>query len=138
IEPDMGTAFIVGITATVVYFLSGAPIRNFVFIIVLVLVSGLALINLEPYRVARLAAFTSFDASNLEEAPYHTKQILIALGSGGVAGLGFGNSVQKYAYLPESTTDSIFAVYSEEAGFIGGVFLIGLFFIFVTIVLLIS
>jgi cell division protein FtsW len=57
------------------------------------------------------------------------KQILVALGSGGVSGVGFGRSVQKYAYLPENTTDSIFAIYSEEAGFIGSFVLISLFFI---------
>ena len=64
------------------------------------------------------------------ESSYHVKQILIALGSGGLTGVGLGNSLQKYAYLPEGTTDSIFAIIAEELGFVGAVGLI-LFFIFI-------
>ena len=60
-------------------------------------------------------------------ASYHIRQILIALGSGGLFGVGLGQSRQKYEYLPEVTTDSIFAVIAEELGFIGGIILIGVF-----------
>lgn len=127
LEPDMGTAFIIGVTATIVYFLSGAPIRDMILIFLLMVVSIAALINLEPYRVGRLSAFQNFDSQDLSKASYHTKQILIALGSGGIGGVGFGNSIQKYAYLPESTTDSIFAIYAEESGFIGSSILVLLF-----------
>ena len=59
------------------------------------------------------------------------KQILIALGSGGIFGLGIGNSIQKYAYLPENVTDSIFPIIAEEMGFIGSVVLIGVFAILI-------
>src|SRR3972149_4370520 len=129
IEPDLGTAFIIAATATIVYFLSGAPIRDMIFIALLLTGSIFALIKIAPYRLERLLAFQNFDSKNLSSAPYHIKQILIALGSGGLAGLGFGNSIQKYAYLPESTTDSIFSIFAEEAGFVGASALIGCFIV---------
>jgi cell division protein FtsW len=87
-----------------------------------ILVSGAS-----PYRVKRMTAFQNFDVNNLNTTSYHTKQIVIALGSGGLTGVGIGNSVQKYAYLPEHTTDSIFAIFAEEAGYIGSVILISLY-----------
>ena len=90
-------------------------------------VGVMLLTRAEPYRVSRLAAFQNFDYSDLFSASYHLKQILIAIGSGGIIGVGFGNSIQKYAYLPESTTDSIFAIFAEEAGFLGASFLIFLY-----------
>ena len=68
--------------------------------------------------------------SSIDASSYHVKQILIAFGAGGLTGVGLGNSLQKYAYLPESTTDSIFAIIAEELGFIGAVILI-LFFIYI-------
>ncbi len=129
LEPDMGTGFIIASTSIVVYFLSGAPKKDIALIFLFGIIAVFALIKLEPYRVARLASFQNFDSSDLSTTSYHVKQILVALGSGGVAGVGFGNSIQKYAYLPESTTDSIFAIYAEEAGFIGSVIFIGIFVI---------
>jgi cell division protein FtsW len=80
-----------------------------------------------PYRMKRLTAFQNFDVNNLNTTSYHTKEIVIALGSGGFSGVGIGNSVQKYAYLPEHTTDSIFAIFAEEAGYIGSVILVGIY-----------
>ncbi|OGH19684.1 MAG: hypothetical protein A2868_00555 [Candidatus Levybacteria bacterium RIFCSPHIGHO2_01_FULL_40_15b] len=127
IEPDLGTAFIVAATSTIVYFLSGAPFRDMIMVAILMAVSIFTLIKVAPYRFERLLAFQNFDPKNLQSAPYHIKQILIALGSGGLMGLGFGNSIQKYAYLPELTTDSIFAIFAEEAGLIGATALIGCF-----------
>jgi len=127
IEPDLGTAFIVAATSAIVYFLSGAPFRDMIMITVLMAGSIFALIKVAPYRLERLLSFQNFDPKNLQSAPYHIKQILIALGSGGLFGLGFGSSIQKYAYLPELTTDSIFAIFAEEAGFIGATALIGCF-----------
>lgn len=127
LEPDMGTAMIIAVTAAIVYFLSGAPIRDLLLIVGVVIIGAFALVKLEPYRVARVASYQNFDASDLSKTSYHVRQTLIALGSGGLTGVGFGNSVQKYAYLPESTTDSIFAIYAEEAGFFGATLLICLF-----------
>lgn len=128
-EPDMGSASIVAMTAVIVYFLSGVKMKELGIIFLVLLVGAVLLIKLEPYRVARLTAFTHFDSTNLDTTSYHIKQVLISFGFGGFAGSGIGNSIQKYAYLPENTTDSIFAIYAEEAGFIGSVLLIGVFII---------
>lgn len=133
LEPDMGTALIVAAMATIVYFLSGAPMRDMLLIAAFIVIAGFAFVKLAPYREARLAAYQNFNASNISSSPYHIRQILIALGSGGVTGVGFGNSIQKYAYLPESTTDSIFAIYAEETGFVGASILITVFAIFVAL-----
>lgn len=123
LEPDMGTASVILAEAMVVYFISGGNLIHFLFIAPVLAILGFILIKLEPYRAARLATFLNFNQS-LESSSYHVRQILIALGMGGISGVGLGNSLQKYAYLPENATDSIFAIIAEEFGFIGGVLLI--------------
>ncbi len=123
LQPDMGTATIILGEAIILYFLSGGSILHILSLIPVVGVGGLGMILLEPYRAKRLATFLNPDQGILDSS-YHLRQILIALGSGGVFGVGIGNSLQKYAYLPESTTDSIFAIIAEEIGFIGVVILI--------------
>lgn len=130
LEPDMGTAIVILSEALVIYFLSGANVFYFSVIVPLIGLLGWLLIKTSPYRAKRLEAFLNM-GSSLENSSYHVKQVLIALGSGGLTGVGLGNSLQKYAYVPESTTDSIFAIIAEELGFVGSVALI-LFFIFVT------
>ncbi len=126
LEPDMGTASVILFEVMVMYFLSGGNIWHFFAFIPALLAAGFILIKIAPYRAARLAAFMGGHES-LENTSYHVKQILIALGSGGITGLGLGNSLQKYAYLPENTTDSIFAIIAEEFGFIGSVVLLTVF-----------
>jgi cell division protein FtsW len=128
-EPDMGTTIVILSEAFIIYFLSGANMFYFSIIVPLVAFLGYIFIKISPYRAKRLEAFLNIDSS-LESSSYHVKQILIALGAGGLTGVGLGNSMQKYAYLPESTTDSIFAIIAEELGFVGAVLLI-LFFIFI-------
>ncbi len=123
LEPDMGTASIVLFEAIVAYFLSGGSLASFAFLLPVVFMSGFLLIKLEPYRFERLMTFLR-PIDSLSSSSYHIKQILIALGMGGITGVGIGNSLQKYAYLPENTTDSIFAIIAEELGFIGALFLI--------------
>lgn len=127
IQPDMGTAFIIATTAIVMYFLSGAHIRDMAILVVLLLLGAFILIKIAPYRLARLTSYQNINSKDLSGTSYHVKQILVALGSGGIGGVGFGKSIQKYAYLPENTTDSIFAIYAEESGFVGSVLLMGLF-----------
>lgn len=129
-QPDMGTAIIVLSESIILYFLSGGRILNFFLMAPVVLSMGYLLIKLEPYRASRLASFLSFNEP-IQNASYHVKQILIALGMGGLTGVGLGNSLQKYAYLPENTTDSIFAIIAEELGFLGATILIGLYIIVV-------
>ncbi len=129
LEPDMGTAIVILTEALTIYFLSGAKIAYFSLLVPLIAFLGFLLIKISPYRARRLESFLNVDLS-LESSSYHIKQILISFGAGGLTGVGLGNSLQKYAYLPESTTDSIFAIITEELGFIGAVVLI-LFFIFI-------
>ena len=122
-EPDLGTASIILFEAGVIYFLSGGSLKTFFFAGPIVLLGGFLYIVSAPYRLARLTSFLNLGES-IETTSYHVKQILIALGSGGIFGLGVGNSLQKYAYLPENVTDSIFPIIAEEFGFIGAVILI--------------
>ncbi|MBU2632283.1 putative lipid II flippase FtsW [Patescibacteria group bacterium] len=130
LQPDMGTTGIIIAEAIVVYFLSGANISHFLLLIPGVSLLGFLLIILEPYRFNRLTTFLNFNQSP-DTYSYHVRQILIALGSGGIAGVGIGNSLQKYAYLPENTTDSIFAIIAEEIGFLGSLLLISVFLFFI-------
>jgi cell division protein FtsW len=118
LQPDMGTASIILFEALIVYFLSGGNLRPLVMLIPVLFVGALALIKISPYRAQRLASFFQTSKS-FDGVSYHVKQILISLGSGGVMGVGLGNSLQKYEYLPENVTDSIFAIIAEELGLIG-------------------
>lgn len=118
LEPDMGTAIIILGETLAVYYLSGAPVGQLLMVIPGLAGVGLLLAKLEPYRAARLATFFNPN-QDLGNTSYHVRQILIALGTGGFTGVGIGNSLQKYAYLPENTTDSIFAIIGEEFGFLG-------------------
>lgn len=129
-EPDMGTASIILAEALVMYFVSGAPLWHFVSAIPAAVLVGFLLVKLAPYRVERLTTFLSSQQS-IDKSSYHVKQILIALGSGGITGLGLGNSLQKYAYVPENTTDSIFAIIAEEFGFLGSSVLIVFFMVLI-------
>lgn len=127
-EPDMGTTIIILAEAMILYFLSGGKVWYFLGIAPVLGLLGLILVKIEPYRAARLATFLNPNQS-LSGSSYHVRQILIALGSGGFLGVGLGNSLQKYAYLPENATDSIFAIIAEEVGFVGG-------FLFIVVCLL--
>jgi len=126
LEPDMGTAIIILFEALILFFLSGGNIVYFFLLAPILSIVGYVLILLEPYRAKRLSTFLNPNDS-INGASYHVRQILIALGSGGLSGVGIGNSLQKYAYLPENATDSIFAIIAEEFGFIGATVLILLF-----------
>jgi cell division protein FtsW len=77
------------------------------------------------YRRDRVASFLN-PTANCQDSGYQACQALVAVGSGGIAGLGLGKSVQAYGYLPEAANDSIFAIYAEKFGFIGSVSLLGL------------
>lgn len=123
LQPDLGTASIIAFQALIIYFLSGGAVRHFLMLLPVIGVAGLIAVLVAPYRLARITSFLNV-GSDLSNSSYHVKQILIALGSGGVLGLGLGNSLQKYAYLPENVTDSIFAIIAEEVGFFGSLIVI--------------
>lgn len=127
LEPDLGTAVVILGTVISLYFIAGAPLVRFSITTITALLIGILLITFSPYRRSRLFTFlnSSFDPQG---ASYHIRQILIALGLGGFWGQGFGQSKQKFLFLPEATTDSIFAIIAEEFGFIGAAFLVIMYF----------
>jgi cell division protein FtsW len=126
LEPDMGSLLVIIISMVVIYFISGAPLPNVLILLPLGVGVILALAVISPYRFSRLTTYLDINHDPLG-ASYQMRQILIALGSGGVFGRGIGQSRQKYAYLPEANTDSIFAIIGEEFGFVGSLGVIGLY-----------
>lgn len=118
IEPDLGTFLLICAVAFSMYFSTGAKIKTILAVgFIGILIVG-ALIAVEPYRKQRISSFLN-PAQNTTGEGYQQNQALIAIGSGGITGLGLGKGVQKYSYLPETVGDSIFAIISEELGFIG-------------------
>lgn len=136
LQPDMGTGLILLITSLCMYLMSGAPLKHLYKFIPLVLVAVVILAIIAPYRMARITTFLNPDKDPLGSS-YQIRQAIIAIGSGGWVGVGFGKSRQKYEYLPEANTDAIFAVVGEELGFIGSTSLVLLYFLIVWRTLLI-
>lgn len=129
LQPDMGTTIIYITVALIVYFVSGVHLLEFFFLGILSVLVGIFFIFTSKYRLDRFLSFLDPSRDKLGIS-YHINQILIALGSGGIWGLGLGVSRQKYRYLPEVTTDSIFAIIGEELGFVGCILtVLGLFFV---------
>lgn len=123
IQPATSTAAILMAVALVIYFASGAKISYILAIIMLGLTLFLAVSYLTPYRWQRITSFID-PSQNTQSSSYHINQALIAIGSGNLTGVGFGQSTTKIHYLPEPIGDSIFAVIAEEMGFIGSSILI--------------
>jgi len=119
LQPNMSTAVLVFMIGSVVYFVSSYPLWPIMISTPILGILGIILIFTSEYRRARLLTLFGITSGGGYEAGYHIKQVLIALGSGGLFGLGFGQSRQKYQYLPEVASDSIFAIIGEEFGFIG-------------------
>lgn len=126
LQPDLGTTLVVSSLAIALYFITGNPIKHLVTILVAAIVFGAIFILSSSYRLDRVKTFLDPTHDPLGSS-YHIRQVILALGSGGVSGVGIGRSRQKYEYLPESTTDSIIAVVGEELGFVGVTFVISLF-----------
>ncbi len=125
-EPDLGTAMIILGMSVCLYFISGAPLWQFGLLVPALGLSVLILAVTSPYRFDRIQTFLNPDRDPLG-ASYQIRQILLALGSGGWTGIGVGQSRQKYEYLPEANTDSIFAIVGEELGFVGASAIVLLF-----------
>ncbi len=128
-QPDMGTLGILIIVAMCIYFMSGARAGHMAAMIAGGIAAFLALVKFESYRMNRLLVFMhpEIDPRGIG---YQINQALLAIGSGGIFGLGLGHSRQKFNYLPEPVGDSIFAVICEEIGLVGAAFLIILFVVF--------
>lgn len=129
-QPDLGTTLIVASIGYIQMFLAGVNIFQYFGSIIVGLLASIGTILTSAYRRSRLLTFFKQSNDPLGES-YHIRQILLSLGLGGVSGVGLGASRQKYLFLPEAATDSIFAIIAEEIGFIGGAVLILLFVYFV-------
>ncbi len=129
-EPDMGTTLVIFAIGVTVYFISGASNLHLgVGLLVAMLIFGIAAVA-EPYRLQRLLAFQNpFNEKELLGINYHMVQSLLAIGSGGLTGLGLGASRQKFGWLPEQSTDAIFSVLGQELGFLGAALVISLFLV---------
>jgi cell division protein FtsW len=125
-QPNTSTTLVIGAAAAGMYFLAGAPLRDFAILLVIALVGVVVLVMMRPYLMSRIQTFINPEQNSLSSG-YQIQQSLIAIGSGGMFGRGFGQSVQKFNYLPEPVGDSVFAVYGEEFGFFGTVLLVLLF-----------
>lgn len=123
LEPDLGTSVILAMIGFGQLFLSGARLVYLAGIGLFGFLGSSLLILASDYRRDRLITFFEQTTDPLGKG-YHIRQILFALGSGGLIGVGLGQSRQKYLFLPEAATDSIFAVIAEEVGFVGATLLI--------------
>jgi len=117
-QPDTKSIILITITALVMLFVSGAPIKYILGILGLAIFAFVILISFKPYLKERINTFIN-PGENSQTTSYQLQQSLIAVGSGGVLGRGLGQSIQKFNYLPEPQGDSIFAVIGEELGFLG-------------------
>lgn len=129
LQPNTSTTLVLGATTAAMYFMAGGPWRDFIIIGVVAIAGLAALVAVRPYLLHRIETFLN-PADNSLTSGYQIQQSLIAIGSGGLLGRGYGQSVQKFNYLPEAVDDAIFAVYAEEFGFLGALILVVLFLAF--------
>lgn len=129
-QPDISTLVVVAGVALIMYFISETPIWHTVTLIILGFIGLGILIQIAPYRLERMLVFLRPDTQPLGSG-YQFNQSLITVGSGGITGQGLGLSVQKSSFLPQPMTDTIFAVFSEETGFIGACIFVILFLILI-------
>ncbi|MEN9338551.1 MAG: stage sporulation protein cell division protein FtsW, partial [Candidatus Parcubacteria bacterium] len=126
LQPDFGTLMIILFPSFIVFFVGGAKWRHIFILILSGLLLFFVLLEARPYMKERVLTFVNPERESLG-AGYQLNQSLIAVGSGQVSGRGIGQSIQKFNYLPEQISDSIFAVYAEETGFVGSILLLILF-----------
>jgi len=117
LQPDVGTLCIIGASVLLLGFAAGARLPHLGSAILVGILLLALLVKIAPYRGARLTAFIHPELDP-QGVGYHINQALLAVGSGGMFGVGFGNSRQKFRYLPEVTGDSIFPIIAEEMGFL--------------------
>lgn len=130
LQPDTDTYIIIASALVAMFIAAGGKWRHIVSLGAVGLI-GLALLAFaRPYVMARIQTFLDPSAGASQGSGYQINQSLIAIGSGGITGRGFGQSIQKFNYLPEPVGDSIFAVAAEEFGLIGGLVLLGLYVFF--------
>ena len=125
-QPDFGTTVLIATCAFVVLWVGGAPLRYILGTGGVALVVAIVLVMIAPYRMARLQGFLD-PWGDAADSGYQLIQSWVALGTGGLWGVGPGNSRARWFYLPNAHTDFIFAIIGEEIGLVGGLFVISLF-----------
>lgn len=128
-QPDTKSIILIAITAIVMLFVSGVPVKYILGIFGIIVLCFGTLVYFKPYLRERIETFIKPN-ENGQTSSYQLQQSLIAVGSGGIFGRGLGQSIQKFNYLPEPQGDSIFAVIGEEVGFIGATLIICLYVAF--------
>lgn len=128
-QPNKSTAFILFFIFFSIYLTYGQNLKYLIYSLPVFLVLFLAFIFINSYSFNRVKTF--LDQNENKNQNYHQEQIMISLGSGGFSGIGLGMSRQKFSFLPEVYSDSIFAIIGEEAGLIGSLIVVGLFFYFI-------
>jgi cell division protein FtsW len=132
LEPDFGTVIIIWVAVFILFFIGNTRFPHMLSLGALGLVTLVVYMLMADYRRERIFAWLNkSDVATASGANFQVNQSLIALGSGHLFGLGLGNSIQKYSYLPEAHSDFIFAILGEEAGLVGTLVLILLFLAFV-------
>lgn len=133
-QPHLSCTIIILITCISMFVIGGMSVKHLALIGAMILLGGFAVMKIFPamgldYVSTRLLSFNNPEA-DIQNKTYQTYQSLVTIGSGGIFGLGFGNSRQKYGYLPVTQNDFIFSIICEELGFVGAVALILLFVVF--------
>ena len=128
-QPDIGTLSIIIAASSILFFIGGGRLTHLLLAALVIVVAIGAIVFFEPYRRERVITYFN-PGSDIQGSGYQLHQAFIAIGSGGFFGRGFGESVQKFSYLPEAIGDSIFAIIGEEFGFVGSVALVSLFIAF--------
>lgn len=123
VQKDLGTGVSIMAIILAMLLMSGVKMRYFVATVAVIGAMGVTTIITSPHRMERLFTFNSEESSD----KYHIENAMIAIGTGGLFGVGIGNSVQATGYLPESINDSVFAVMGETFGFVGLVAVVGVF-----------
>ncbi|HMH31127.1 MAG TPA: putative peptidoglycan glycosyltransferase FtsW [Methylomirabilota bacterium] len=126
VQSDLGSAGVIVAMMAVMAYVAGLPMKRIMLIGAAVVIALVLAVSSTPYRRERLQSFLQPE-THCQDSGYQACQALIAVGSGGIVGLGLGSSVQAYGYLPEAANDSIFAIYAEKFGFIGSVLLLAVF-----------
>ena len=126
LQPDFGTAVLVGVVLMTMLFVAGVPLRRLGFILIGLVLATIGFTASKQYRLDRLLSFLDPSKDPLGDG-WQLLQSLIGFGSGGVMGLGLGESRQKMFYLPAAHTDFIFSVIGEELGFLGAFGVLALF-----------
>lgn len=137
VQPDIGTMIAISAIAFIMFFVAGAKFKHIFVLAAVGFMLLLTVVYLAPYRWQRLVTFINPN-QDIKGASYHLNQSLISIGSGGLTGVGYGESKQKLGLLPEPIGDSIFAVAAEEFGFVGSAVILGLYLFLISVLIKIS